>query len=54
MSPLYPDGPEEQAQDPSNGSPFGQDPEFRDQNGGGRVGNIFNTVFACFAVIAVK
>ncbi|ROI47827.1 hypothetical protein DPX16_16250 [Anabarilius grahami] len=37
VGPLYPDGPEQQAQDPSNGSPFGQDPEFRDQNGGGRV-----------------
>ncbi|KAK7165986.1 hypothetical protein R3I93_005926 [Phoxinus phoxinus] len=33
---LYLSEPEQQAQNPSNGSPFGQDPAFPGQNGGGR------------------
>lgn len=44
MDPLYPNEPEQQAQNPSYGSPFGQDPAFPGQNGGARVGNVFNIV----------
>jgi len=47
MGTLNPNEPEQQAQNPSNGSPFGQDPAFPGQNGGGRVGNIFN-IFCTF------
>ncbi|XP_077103061.1 uncharacterized protein LOC143754014 [Siphateles boraxobius] len=36
VGPLYPNEPEHQAQNPSNGSPFGKDPAFPGQNGGGR------------------
>ncbi|KAG1956367.1 uncharacterized protein LOC120460672 [Pimephales promelas] len=36
MGTLNPNEPEQQAQNPSNGSPFGQDPAFPGQNGGGR------------------
>ncbi|KAL1282017.1 hypothetical protein QQF64_000820 [Cirrhinus molitorella] len=32
----YPNGPEQHAQNPSKGSPFGQDPAFPGQNGGDR------------------
>ncbi|XP_050977378.1 uncharacterized protein LOC127172206 isoform X2 [Labeo rohita] len=36
VGPLYPDGREQHAQDPSNSSPFGQQPAFPGQNKGDR------------------